>query len=154
MKLKIILVVIISVILIGTAGFFIYKKYIFDKTKEIDLIDRNKIRIEIINCSGMDKQASRTQDYLRELGFDVYGTNSGTRTIEKTTIIERINPDLTNAMAVSEVLAFNKKIGPFPINKKITPEIQKDLDSLLYLEVTVILGKDCEKFLPEPKPIY
>jgi hypothetical protein len=92
---------------------------------------------------------------LRSAGFDVYELRSGKRIIDKTTIVERVAPDLKNALAVGGAMVYFKKTKPIPIKTiKILPEIQKDLDSLLYLEVTVVLGKDCEMFLPQNKPIY
>jgi hypothetical protein len=151
---KVLIIIIILVILAGI-GLFLKHHFRWGKPKSKLPIDRSKIRIEIINCSGLDKQATRAQEFLRSAGFDVYELRSGKRVIDKTTIIERVAPDLQNARAVSEALACYKKSKPIPIRTvKIIPEIQKDLDSLLYLEVTVVLGKDCETFLPKTTPIY
>lgn len=152
---RIIIIIIIAVIIIGGAGYIGMKRFKLGKSKSALLIDRSKIRIEIINCSGIDKQGIRTQDFLRSLGFDVYEVRSGKRTVDETTIIERLAPNLQNAIAVSEAMVYLKKSRPLPIKtKKIFPEVQKDIDSLLYLEVTVVLGKDCDKFLPKAKLIY
>lgn len=150
MKLRILLIFLIT-IFIAVISYMVIKHYNFfdiNKPKSIDYSYRNKIRLEVINCSGIDKQGQRAQQYLRSVGFDVYGVRSGKRDIEHTTIIERINPEMKNAREVSNAFSYKKKIAFLPLRKKIFPEVQKDLDSLLYIEATVILGKDCEKFLP------
>jgi hypothetical protein len=149
MKLRIFIILLI-ILIIGGGGYIGVKKFILKKTKVTPAIDRSKIRIEIINCSGINKQGSRTQDYLRSAGFDVYEVRSSNRLIDKTAIIERIDQDCKNALAVSEAMTFIKKSHPIPVKTiRITPEIQKDIDSLLYIDITVILGKDCEQFLPK-----
>ncbi|MCX7784932.1 MAG: LytR C-terminal domain-containing protein [candidate division WOR-3 bacterium] len=121
--------------------------YRFCKPKKIINSDFSKIRIEIINCSGIEKQARKTQDFLRNFGFDVYELRTGKQIIDRTTVIERVNPQLSNAMAVANIMSYQKKLGFLPISRKVLPEIQKDIDSLLYIEVTVVLGRDAEKFI-------
>lgn len=154
MKLRLIIIILVVVILTGV-GYIVIKHFSHNKSTQGSQFDRSRIRIEIINCSGINKQGMRTRDFLRSIGFDVYEIHSGKRTIDKTTIVERIAPDLKNALAVSNAMTFYKKTKLIPFKtKKVVPEIQKDLDSLLYLEVTVVLGKDCEKFLPKTKSIY
>lgn len=136
-------------------GFIAIKHFKLFKTAPMISIDRSKIRIEIINCSGFDGKGTQTQDYLRSFGFDVYEVRTGKRIIDKTTIIERTAPDLKNAHEVGAAMVYLKKPKLLPImTQKIYPEVQKDIDSLLYLEVTVILGKDCERFLPKSKLSY
>lgn len=149
MKLRIILIILVIIAILGIS-YGVIKHYNFfdiNKPKPIDYAYRKSIRLEIINCSGIDKQGQRAQDYLRNIGFDVYGVRSGRHDIEHTTVIERINPEMKNALEIGQALSFTKKIWLLTGNKKILPEIQKDLDSLLYLEATLILGKDCEMFI-------
>lgn len=144
--------IIILIIIVAIGGFIAIKYFNLFKVTPNPSIDHSKIRIEIINCSGFDGKGNQMCDYLRSVGFDVYEVRSSKRTIDKTTIIERVAPDLKNAQAVSSALVYFKKHRLLPfIVKKIVPEVQKDIDSLLYLEVTVVLGKDCNKFLPNPK---
>ncbi len=145
MKKCLIVLIILLCIALGIALFSII--YRFSQPKKFNNIDFSKIRIEIINCSGMDKQAQKTQEFLRNYGFDVYELRTGKKIVDRTTIIERINPRMTNAEAVATVMSYQKKLGFLPLSRKILPEIQKDIDSLLYLEVTVVLGRDAEKFI-------
>ncbi len=149
------LIISFCLIILAGIGLFLKNHFQWGKPKPAPTIDRSKIRVEIINCSGLDKQATRAQEFLRDVGFDVYELRSGKRVIDKTTIVERVAPDLKNAHAVSEAMACYKKSKPIPIRTiKIIPEVQKDLDSLLYVEVTLVLGKDCETFLPKINPMY
>jgi hypothetical protein len=155
--MKRLLIILLVIIVLAGAGFFVMKYTKLFKHAHPPTIDRSQIRVEIINCSGIDKAGTRTQELLRAAGFDVYEVLSGRRMIDKTTIIERINPKLDNAQAVKEVLVYSKKPRVIPLNiltKKIYPEVQKDIDSLLYIEVTVVLGKDCESFLPKVNVLY
>lgn len=155
MKWRVILIVAIVILIMGGIFFAVIKHYNFlniNRPKPIDYSYRNQIRLEIINCSGIDKAGQRAQQFLRDLGFDVYAVQSGRRVLEHTVVIERLNPEMKNACEVAKALGKNKKLGFLPLNQKILPEIQKDLDSLLYLEVSVILGKDCPKFIPQEHP--
>lgn len=154
--MKHLLIIILMITVLAVAGFVTIKYVKLFKHMPHPLLNRSSVRIEIINCSGIDKAGSRTQEFLRSVGFDVYDVQSGKRMIDKTTIIERVNPELKNALSVKESMVYEKpRLLPIPIMiKKIYPEVQKDIDSLLYLEVTIVLGKDCEKFLPKPKLIY
>ncbi len=118
-------------------------------------IEPGQIRLEIINASGIDKQGKRATDYLRKIGFDVYGTKTGKKEIEKTTILDRIDTDMRNAKTTAELLAIRKKTIFFlPWTKEILPVIDCDIDSTLYLEVTVVLGKDCQMFIPKTVIVF
>jgi hypothetical protein len=143
--LLILILALISYILIRRYNFFSLRPH------PVDYDLRRKIRVEIINCSGVSNIARIAQDYLRELGFDVYDMRTSKWLIDKTTIIERVNPDLTNAREVADALSFQKKAGFLLLNQKIEPEVKLSLDSTLYLEVTVVLGKDFELFFNEER---
>lgn len=150
--MKRLLIIMVSLFVLATIGYVIFRHTKLFKPKNILAVDHSKIRVEIINCSGVDGEGIQVQDFLRSLGFDVYEVRSGTRTIDKTTAIEHTDPNLSNAKEISTAMSYIQKSKPVPIIKKvILPEIQKDIDSLLYLDVTVVLGKDCSKYLPKPK---
>ncbi len=150
--MKRLLIVVVLLLVLATIGFVILKHTVLAKPKITPTLDHSKIRVEIINCSGVDGEGTHVQDFLRTAGFDVYEVRSGTRTIDITTIIEHIDPNLSNAKTISTVMSYIKISRPIPIFKKVViPEIQKDIDSLLYLDVTVVLGKDCIKYLPKSK---
>ncbi|MEO0072035.1 MAG: LytR C-terminal domain-containing protein [candidate division WOR-3 bacterium] len=141
----IILIVIIGWFLINHYGFFSLNP------QPVDYGRRNKIRLEIINCSGTPEMAKKAQSYLRKLGFDVYDIKNAKRTIDKTTIIERVDSKLTNASEIADAISITKKTTIFSLHKKILPEIKLHIDSTLYLEATVVLGKDAELFFSNQK---
>jgi hypothetical protein len=150
--MKRLLTILALLLVFATIGYVIFKYTKLFKSKNILAVDRSKIRVEIINCSGVNGEGTHAQDVLRSLGFDVFEVRSGTRTIDKTTAIEHTDPDLSNANEISIAMSYIKKSKPLPIFRKVVaPEIQKDIDSLLYLDVTVVLGKDCSKYLLKPK---
>ena len=114
-----------------------------------------QIRLEIINASGIDKQGKRAMDYLRKIGFDVYGVKTGLKEIEQTTILDRVDIGMKNAKTTAELLAIKKKVIFFlPWSKELMPAIDCDIDSTLYLEVTVVLGKDCQQFIPKTVIVF
>jgi hypothetical protein len=118
-------------------------------------IEPMQIRLEIINASGIDKQGKRAMDYLRKIGFDVYGVKTGLKEIEQTTILDRVDIGMKNAKTTAELLAIKKKVIFFlPWSKELIPAIDCDIDSTLYLEVTVVLGKDCQQFIPKTVIVF
>lgn len=118
-------------------------------------IKYNQIRLEIINASGIDKQGKRAMVYLRELGFDVYDFRTGKKEIEKTIIVDRVDKAMINARTTAQALTIRKKIFPFlPWSRKLIPAISCDIDSTLYLEATVMLGKDYQQFIPKTLMVF
>jgi len=94
------------------------------------------IRVEVLNGTVEDKLAKRVAILLRKRGFDVvFIGNAGSQDFEETIAVERIAEDSKYAKYLA------KKIGCRHIIKKIDPN--------RYLEVTLILGKDCKKIFPE-----
>jgi len=90
-------------------------------------------RIEVINGCGVNNLAYKVSLYLREQGFDVVEiTNAKQSDVERTVIIERVDEGMKNA----------KLLGKF-INCSNTTTV---IDSSLFLEVTLLLGKDYTKF--------
>ncbi|MCS7257798.1 MAG: LytR C-terminal domain-containing protein [candidate division WOR-3 bacterium] len=143
--LLIFLMGIISWILINHYGFFSLNP------QPVDYNKRSKIRVEIINCSGKQEISTKAQKYLRILGFDVYDIRNAKRVIDKTTVIERVDPNLSNASEIANALSVSKKVSLFSLHKKIAPEIKLHLDSTLYLEATVVLGKDAAIFFADQR---
>jgi hypothetical protein len=118
-------------------------------------IESGQIRLEIINATGADKQGKRAMEYLRKMGFDVYGVCTGKKEIEKTTIVDRVDNEMKNARAVAKLLAIKKKVVFFmPWYREVIPATSCDIDSTLYLEATVILGKDYQQFIPKTLIVF
>jgi len=123
---------------------------IFKPKPKPKTIEPNQIRLEVINASGIDKAGKRAMTYLRKIGFDVYAIKTGQKEIEKTTIVDRVDSDMKNAKIIAQSLAQRRRIIFFlPWYRELMPVTTCDIDSTLYLEASIILGKDCEQFIPK-----
>lgn len=92
----------------------------------------------MLNGCGVPKLARGVSWELRKLGFDVVDVGDAHQTdFAETVVIERRNKSLQNARRLAH------KIG--------CKKILEDIDSTLYLEATLILGKDYRKCFPRLK---
>jgi hypothetical protein len=92
-------------------------------------------RIEVLNGCGVDNLAYKVALYLREEGFDVVEIgNVKEAGVERTIIIERVDKRMGNAKLVGRVIHCTN--------------MQAMIDSTLFLEVSLLLGKDYEKYFP------
>ena len=92
-----------------------------------------KVRVEVINASGIPDLARKVTLYLRDRGFDVvyYGNYRG-KPVERSVIVDRVSREMKNAILVQQVT-------DIPIT-----DFEKDPDKLL--EVSLVLGKDALKY--------
>lgn len=96
----------------------------------------SNIRVEVLNGCGVDRLALRVTDILRERGFNVVRVGSTSPDFfEECVVIERRDDDARNARY------FARRVN--------CRNVGKDLDPALYLEVTLILGKDYATLFPE-----
>jgi hypothetical protein len=87
-----------------------------------------RIRVEVLNAAGIPRLAQRGTDRLRDRGFDVvhFGNARGFHA-DTTLVLDRVgDPDA--AQAVARALGVRR--------------VRSAPDSSLYLEVTVVLGRD------------
>ncbi len=106
---------------------------VLDRHREKGGKRRSEIRIEVLNGCGVDRLAQEVTQILREKGFDVIGfANAEMKDLEKTVLIDRRSPEMANARIVGTAIGC----------KNMTSEI----DPLLLLEVSVVLGRDYGKF--------
>ncbi len=147
---KVVLIILLFLVVVAISSVLIRYVPIFRPLPKPIGIEPGQIRLEIINASGIDKQGKRAMAYLRKIGFDVYGVKTAKKEIEKTTIVDRIDSKMNNAKAIAKLLAQKKKIiFLLPWYKEIEPVVASDIDSTLYLEASVILGKDSQQFIPK-----
>lgn len=152
---KIILFTLIFLIVIAASSILIRYVPIFKPKPKPTTIEPGQVRLDVINASGFDKQGKRAMDYLRKIGFDVYGVRTAKKEIEKTTIVDRVDNNMKNAKTTAKLLAMKRKVVFFlPWYKEIMPAIACDIDSTLYLEATVILGKDYQQFIPKALIVF
>lgn len=93
------------------------------------------IRVEVINAAGVDQLARRATDHLRELGFDVvYYGNADEFGRDSSVAIARVD-SIEPARRVADALG--------------VMQVEKEPDRNLYLDVSVILGRDWAEPAPE-----
>lgn len=109
------------------------------RTTEISDDDqRRRIRVEVLNGAGDPGAAARVTELLRAEGFDVktYG-NAGRYDHERTFVLDRSGrPGAAGSVAGA--------LGGAAVEERLDPE--------LYLDATVILGKDWRTRLNPPPP--
>lgn len=90
-----------------------------------------RIRVEVLNAAGIPRLAQRGTDRLRDRGFDVvYFGNARGFHPDTSLVLDRVG-DLEAARAVADALGVT--------------QVRSAPDTSLYLEVTVVLGKDWEQ---------
>ena len=152
---KIVLFTLLFFIIVAAGSILIRYVPLFKPKPTPKAIAPGQIRLDVINASGMDKQGKRAMDYLRKIGFDVYGVRTAKKEIDKTTIVDRVDGNMKNARTAAKLLAKKRKVVFFmPWYKEIMPLIACDIDSALYLEATVILGKDYQQFIPKTLIVF
>jgi len=97
----------------------------------------SQIRVEVLNGTGESGVSRRIAFYLRELGFDVVYYGNAKEKLDKTVVVERIDPNLKNAKIVAKELGCNL--------------ITYEPDPNKLLEVTVLVGKDYKTLLKDLK---
>lgn len=120
------------IVLLGIFGLSLLYMHTREDPEEIYRRNTN-IRVEVLNGCGVNRLALRVTNILREQGFNIVTIgDTEQQNFEETVIIERRDEKMSNA------LYFGERIG--------CNNIGKDIDPALYLEVTLILGKDYQKF--------
>ena len=90
-------------------------------------------RIEVLNGCGVDNLAYKVTLFLREEGFDVVEiSNVKGENVERTIIIERVDKNMKNAKLLGKIMKCSN--------------ITTIIDSTLFLEVTLLLGNDYNKY--------
>ena len=94
---------------------------------------RARIRVQVRNGSGIPGAAAQVTEYLREAGFDVVDFGNAEGFDEpRTVVIDRVG-DRGRALEVAAAL-------------RGVP-IRSEVDTTLYLDVTVLVGRDAEALL-------
>lgn len=93
------------------------------------------IQVDIVNAAGKPGAGRQTMTYLRERGFDVVDISSATAQRAQSVVIDRLG-DRTSALAVARVLGIADTL------------VISDIDSMLFIRASVILGEDCVQLNP------
>lgn len=92
------------------------------------------IQVEVLNGCGVTRLARRFADYLRKLNFDVVNIgNYKSYDVDKTIVIDRRSMEMRYALKVAQALGVQDNCVLAILNKD------------LYLDVSVIIGKDYKK---------
>jgi hypothetical protein len=101
-----------------------------------------RVRVEVLNGGGYAGAARAATETLRDLGFDVvFFGNAGTSDRDSSVVLDRIGA-LDRARDVADALRIRN--------------LRSEPDSNLYLDVTVVLGRDWQPATPVevvPEPV-
>lgn len=111
-------------------------KEITDTTKSLTSQPNLSIQLEVQNGSGENGIASKFTDYLRKNNIDVVEIgNYKSQDVAKTLVIDR-SGDNAKARKVAQIIGVSEK------------SIIQQINSSLYLDVTVVIGKDYKELKP------
>lgn len=129
--------VLFYVLLIILTIFLVSIIVMFSREDPEEIYKKNSnIRVEVLNGCGENRLAIRVANLLRKKGFNVVKVgNADENEFEETVVIERRSENLEYARY------FAKRIG--------CKNIGKDIDEALYLEITLIIGKDYKRIFPD-----
>jgi hypothetical protein len=109
----------------------------------------SELRLSVLNASGVIGAARDVREWLTRQGFDVYDHKDNDEIVPRTQIIDRVDRQMLFARDVRGFLTVPaRRLGPFVVSPRRQPEIACRLDSLLFLDVTVLLGSDFRQFCP------
>ncbi|MCH7760873.1 LytR C-terminal domain-containing protein [candidate division TA06 bacterium] len=115
--------------LLSVLFLFSFVSRIFQPLLEAKRTDGEVIRVEVLNGCGVRKIAQRVTGILREKGFDVVKVdNAPSHDFPKTIVVDR----------KSKTMRYAKRVARSIRCRQVTSQV----DPSLYLEVTVIIGKD------------
>lgn len=95
------------------------------------------VRVEVLNGCGAPGIARKAQAWLRDQGYDVVSIGDAYGHFPTTIIIERRDRDKQNAYALARTLRLGRR------------SVTLSLDTLSPVWVTLILGEDYKKYVPD-----
>jgi len=137
--------IIIFLILVGYFGFSLINNSLKNETEVKEITDTSKtltnqpnlsIQLDVQNGTNENGIASRITEYLRKNGMDVVEMgNYRAKDIERTLILDR-SGEKSKAKKVAMILGVNER------------NILQQMNNSLYLDVTVVIGKDYKELKP------
>lgn len=111
-------------------------KEITDTTKALTSQPNLSIQLDVQNGSGENGVASKITEYLRKNNMDVVDIgNYKSQDVERTLVIDRSGENV-KSRKVAQILGVSEK------------NIIQQLNNSLYLDVTVVIGKDFKELKP------
>ncbi|KPJ74338.1 hypothetical protein AMJ52_00990 [candidate division TA06 bacterium DG_78] len=129
--------IIIYILAVLLLAFLVSMLIMFSREDPEEIYRKNSnMRIEVLNGCGENRLAIKVANILRKQGFNVVRIGDAHKTdFGETVVIERDDENMENAQYVA------CRIG--------CKNIGKDIDAALFLEVTIIIGRDYEKIFPD-----
>src|SRR4030043_1981548 len=123
----------IYTLIIILAAFLVSMIMVLTREDPEDVYRKNSnIRVEVLNGCGVDRMAIKVTNQLRKQGFNVVRIGDALKQdFEETVIIERRDEEMKNARYFARYFRCDN--------------LSKDIDPALYLEITVIIGKDYKR---------
>jgi calcineurin-like phosphoesterase len=137
-------VIIILIAVVGYLTFSLVTNSVKSNKPNVQITDTNKVtnqpnltaQVDVQNGTNEQGVASKFTEYLRKKGYDVVEMgNSKYKDMEKTTIIDR-KGDKKIASSVAAALGVSEN------------NISQQVNKSLYLDVTVVIGKDFKNLKP------
>ncbi|MGA0833570.1 MAG: LytR C-terminal domain-containing protein [Candidatus Kapaibacteriota bacterium] len=100
---------------------------------------RMVIQVDVVNASNVSRAGKRVMEFLRERGFDVVELSTATELADSSMVIDRLG-DRTSALKVATVLGIADSM------------VVSNLDSMLFVRASVIVGKDLRSLEPFTEP--
>lgn len=111
-------------------------KDITDSTKQLTSQPNLSVQLDVQNGTGENGVAGQITEYLRKNGIDVVEMgNYKSRDVERTLVIDR-SGDKSKSQKVARLLGVDNK------------NIIQQLNNSMYLDVTVVIGKDFKDLKP------
>jgi hypothetical protein len=129
--------VILYILAVLLLAFLVSMLLMFSREDPEEIYRKNSnMRIEVLNGCGENRLAIKVANILRRQGFNVVRIGDAHKTdFAQTVVIERGDENMKNAQYVASRIGC-KNIG-------------KDIDAALFLEATIIIGRDYEKIFPD-----
>lgn len=147
----------VPLFVLALLGWFVYDSWRVSgraEDKPVMTLKPESIRIEIVNASGVAGAGVSVRDSLAAWGFDVYAERKDRQIVPRTRIVDRRDQNMRYARELQRFLTVPaKRRGLFRVAPRAQPEISCEVDSLLGLEVKIVLGEDYRRFFRvEPRP--
>lgn len=124
-------IAILSIIAIVMIGAFVSRNFVNPAISNKHLQNENyrAIQVNILNACGESGLASQTREYLRKRGFDVVEIGNFDSELERSMVIDR-SGEIRSSINVAYALGIHDSL------------IKVKVDSNLFLQSTVVIGKD------------
>jgi len=147
----------IPLLVLGFIGYAVmtsWRNWIVTEPRPKPTVNWGDVRVKVLNASGVLSAGRDVAEFMTRAGFDVDGDSNHYEIVPRTSIIDRRDPQTRFAREIrNAVLVPGRKLGPFTVQPRLAPEVGAAIDSLLYLECTVVLGINYRTFFPvSPRP--